>query len=370
MAEAGGKKNSTSHQKRPRVSRCKHVRGSPPTPSPLVSPPGGASRVRLWRGRAPCSRRPGLRCSLCSSSSSPLPAPPASSSVPNPAATGPARAAGLPALAHPRAHTHAPLDTRAPAPRPRRAPPDRGSRVGAASLLGDWREPEPPRGRRPHHGLSPSAPRESVRPGSARTARHARGHTRARTRADTHVRDTPSPTAALASGKSRAPRALPGSRAGCGGDAAGGGGGWVAGPSDGAGTGGACDDWRAGSRLPGSRKARGVGAGWRGAGTPKSAGASSGAPSKSLLVVVSPGSRCCIKARSWLNAGTKCGLGCHWRAVLACVDSPSDGVLKPGLRLFLLPHCVSVFSPSDTSACSCYVSVLTICHLNWSTWHV
>lgn len=90
-----------------------------------------------------------------------------------------------------------------PRPAPRRALPGGEPRVGAAALLGDWRQPEPPRGRRPHHGLSPSAPRESVRPGR-RAPPGTRAGTRGPGHARTHVRGTPSPTAALACGKSRA----------------------------------------------------------------------------------------------------------------------------------------------------------------------
>lgn len=60
----------------------------------------------------------------------------------------------------------------------------------------------------------------------------------------------------------------------------------MAGPSDGAGTGGVCDAGKEGSLLPGTRRARGVGAGWRGAGTPKPAGAHLGTepkPTRSCL---------------------------------------------------------------------------------------
>lgn len=84
----------------------------PPRPRPPPPPPRASRRLRPKRGRA-----------------------------------GPARAAGLPALAHPRAHTHAHSDTRAPAPRPRRAPP--GSRVArrgglpARRLAGTGASPRP-----------------------------------------------------------------------------------------------------------------------------------------------------------------------------------------------------------------------------------
>lgn len=136
-----------------------------------------------------------------------LPAPPA---LPGPRARSRPRAPAYPrALGRARAHPRAPGHSRPRAPpRPRRALPDLEQRVGAAALLGDWREPEPPGGRRPHHGLSPSAPRDSVPPGSAPTARHARGHTRARTRADTHVRDTPSPDGGAGLSVSPVARAL------------------------------------------------------------------------------------------------------------------------------------------------------------------
>lgn len=66
-----------------------------------------------------------------------------------------------------------------------------------------------------------------------------------------------------------------------------------------------------------------------------------------------------MKAHARLRVDTRCGLGCR------CPFSPSVG----GIALRRHPHralpdlsclsflCISVFSPSDTSACSCYVYV-------------
>lgn len=151
---------------------------------------------------------------------------------------------------HARVHIGAHLDSRVPPScalplRPRRALPGRESRVWAVALLGDWREPEPPRGRRPHHGLSPSPPTESVRPGSARTARHARGHSgRGHARTYTCGHALPRRRRSLSVSPARSP-GLP--RSGGGGD----GGGWVARAT--------CSSWTLPTaRAPGVRRREGT----------------------------------------------------------------------------------------------------------------
>lgn len=209
MAEAGDE-SSASHSKGPRVPRSGHPRGcparvpalaSPVLRSALLSPPRGAPRAAsrgartVLRSQAPLLLR--------------FPPPPSRQLRPNPEPGRhrpappalPSLWARAPTRTWPRAPTRD--HVRAPRPAPRRALPGGEPRVGAAALLGDWRQPEPPRGRRPHHGLSPSAPRESVRPGR-RAPPGTRAGTRGPGHARTHVRGTPSPTAALACGKSRA----------------------------------------------------------------------------------------------------------------------------------------------------------------------
>ncbi|KAI5182079.1 Transmembrane And Death Domain Protein 1 [Manis pentadactyla] len=74
-----------------------------------------------------------------------------------------------------------------------------GSFLLITGILASGKAPGAPKPHEQHHGLSPSAPRDSVRPGR-RAPPGTRAGTRGPGHARTHVLDTPSPTAALACG--------------------------------------------------------------------------------------------------------------------------------------------------------------------------
>jgi len=185
-------------------------RSRPPRPqSPAVSGPAHAAALLGPRARPPDTRA-GLPTRPLDTRARRVHAPPGRARTESTSPWTRARAR-IPRRTWTRAlapRAPPPPPPRPAPPRPRRALPDLEPRVGAAAVLGDWREPGPPGGRRPHHGLSPAAPRDSVPPGSAAApVRHARRHTRARTRADTHVRSAPSPDGGARFSVSPAPRA-------------------------------------------------------------------------------------------------------------------------------------------------------------------
>lgn len=231
---------------------------------------------------------------------------------------------------HARPHTHAHLDARARAPPrpgpltpPRPAPPPACTPGSRAARRGG----SPARrlaGARASRRPAPTPWAESVGAQGLSAARlGAHGQARARAHAGADTRGHPRAGHALPRrrrsplGKSRGPRALPGSFAGGGG-----------------GDGGSGltrlfrrrrDRWGVGRRearliVARPRKARAPGTEgeeWRprnrrGPGK-LTAGASSGTPRKRLFVVVWNRNKARIKAHAWLKVETRCGLGCHCR---------------------------------------------------------
>lgn len=310
-------------------------RPPPPGPSPPLACSPVLAPLPSWvslprrRGLDSGSLRPTLRFSSSSSSE-----PPDASLKPSGVQTCPRRprspARGR-AHGHARPHTHAHLDARARAPPrpgpltpPRPAPPpactpgSRAARRGgspARRLAGARasRRPAPTPWAEPVGAQGLSAARLGAH-GQARARAHAGADTRGHPRAGHALpRRRRSPL-----GKSRGPRALPGSFAGGGG-----------------GDGGSGltrlfrrrrDRWGVGRRearlivarvlgrraRPGRRERSGDPRNRRGPGK-LTAGASSGTPRKRLFVVVWNRNKARIKAHAWLKVETRCGLGCHCR---------------------------------------------------------
>lgn len=200
---------------------------SPALGSSLLAPPGGASRVPLPRGPglARCSRRRRLRSSSFSSlpprrSGQLCPQPSSAQTRPRrPRSPARGRAHGhahpreptrtwTHARSHPRARGHArPRTPPRPAPGAHSGIASRASGRPPCSAIGGSRSlPE----RRPHHGLSPSAPGSQCGRLGAHGQARARAHTGTDTRGHTRVGHALPRRRRSPAGKSGAPRALPG----------------------------------------------------------------------------------------------------------------------------------------------------------------